>query len=228
MKPITGTFLLTLAMLAGCTSTPEQQQSGFLRDYSQLQPDPDREGVMLYIDRSTDFRPYTKLMIDPVQVMVVPVPDQPPPPRDVVARIGAQLLDSLQRALATGYQLVNAPGPDVLRVRSAITGLAAAKPEAGALDYVPIKAIYNLGREAAGGGPRVAEMKAELEVLDPGGRRVIAATANRKGEKTLTQGDQITWDSLPPITDYWARNIRMRLDKLRGVPGPGVPTGGGQ
>jgi hypothetical protein len=146
----------------------------------------------------------------------------------VIQRIGSQFRDSLQRALAPTYQLVDQPGPDVLRVRSAITGLEAAKPGAGAIDYLPLKALYNVGREAAGAGPRVVEMKAELEVLDPSGKRVAAATVTRKGDQKLPQGEQITWESLQPITDYWAKNFRTRLDELRGVQPPPVASGGQQ
>jgi hypothetical protein len=225
MKLSSGAIIVTLALLAGCKSTPEAPQTGFLGDYSQLQPAPDREGVMLYIDRSADFRPFTKLMFDPVQVLVTPAPDQPPVPPEVVQRIGGQFQQSLRGALAPTYQIVDHPGPDVLRVRSAITGLQAARPEAGAMDYLPIKALYNVGREAAGAGPRVVEMKAEIEVLDPSGKRVAAATTTRKGDQKLPQGEQITWESLQPITDYWAKNFRTRLDELRGVPAPVASSG---
>jgi hypothetical protein len=220
MKRSTGAVLITLALLAGCKSTPETQPSGFLGDYSQLAPAPDREGVMLYVDRSANVRPYTKLLVDPVQVLVTPAPDQAPPPPEVLQRIGAQFQDSLRRALTPAYQMVDQPGPDVLRVRSAITGLRPAKPPTGVTDFIPIKAIYNVGVEATGTAPRVAEMTGEMEVLDPGGKRIAAATATRKGDKKLPQGDQVTWESLPPITDYWAKNFRMRLDELRGVTPP--------
>jgi hypothetical protein len=220
MKLASGAVLITLALLGGCKSTPEAPPSGFLGDYSELQPATDREGVMLYLDKSANFQPYTKLMLDPVQVLVTPNPEQPPPSPEMLQRVGMQFQDSLRRALAPQYQVVDQPGPDVLRVRSAITGLEAAKPAAGAIDYLPFKAIYNVGREAAGAGPRVAELRAEIEVLDPSGKRVAAATATRKGDQKLEQGEQITWESLQPITDYWAQNFRTRLDQLRGVAPP--------
>lgn len=223
-RATTGALLVTLALLGACKSTPENTQTGFLGDYSQLQPAPDREGVMLYVDRSFDFRPYTKLMFDPVQVMVQPTPEQPQVPQDVLQRISGQFQESLRANLGPTYQIVNQPGPDVLRVRSAITNIQAAKPPAGAVDYLPIKALYNVGREAAGAGPRVAEMQSEIEVLAPNGKRVIAATATRKGDERLPQGDTITWETLQPITDYWAKNIRTRLDQLRGVGTPPVAT----
>jgi hypothetical protein len=216
MKATLGTVLIAAFLLAGCASTPPSQ-TGFLGDYSQLQPASDREGVMLYVDRSADLRPYTKLMFDPVQVLATPGPDQAQLPPDVLARIGGQFQASLTRELEPAYQVVTTPGPDVLRVRSAITHIQAVKPEPGAIDYLPIKAAYNVGREATVGGPRVAEMQAELEVLDPSGKRVVAATVTRKGDQQLPQGERITWESLPPITDYWAKNFRNRLDQLRGV-----------
>jgi len=220
MKFSSGAVLLTLVLAAGCQSTgPEvPSHSGFLSDYSQLQPAPDREGVALYIDRSADYRPYTKLMFEPVQILLTPNPEYPQVPQDALARMGMQFQESLRRALEPTYQVVSTPGPDVLRVRAAITGVQPAKPPASAIDYLPFKAIYNVGREAAGAGPRVAEMTAEMEVLGPNGKRLMAATSTRKGDMTLPQGDQITWSALQSISDYWAKNFRMRLDELRGTP----------
>lgn len=221
MKTTLGAVLVTAALVSACASTPPAApRTGFLGDYSQLKPAPDREGVMLYVNQQADLRPYTKLYFDPVQVLAAAAPGQPPLSPEVLQRIGGQFQASLQRELAPAYQVVVAPGPDVLRVRSAITGIQPAKPPAGAIDYLPIKAIYNVGREAAGSGPRVVEMQAEVEVLDPAGRRVVAATATRKGDQQLPQGEQITWQALQPITDYWAKNVRARLDQLRGVTAP--------
>lgn len=219
-----GAIIVAVALLGACKSTPEQTQTGFLGDYSQLKPAPDREGVMLYIDQGFDFRPYTKLMFDPVQVLVTPKPDQPPVPPEVIQRIGLQFQQSLVQNLAPAYQIVDQPGPDVLRVRAAITGLEPAKPPPGAIDFLPLKAAFNVSREAAGAGPRVAEMKSELEVLAPNGKRVAAATVSRRGDQRLPQGGELTWDSLTPITDYWARNFRSRLDQLRGVAQAPVAT----
>lgn len=227
MKRLTsGALIVTMALLGACQSTPEQTQTGFLGDYSQLKPAPDREGVMLYIDQGFDFRPYTKLMLDPVQVLVTPKPDEPPVSPEVIQRIGQQFRQSLAQNLAPTYQLVGQPGPDVLRVRAAITGLEPAKPPPGVIDFLPLKAAFNVGREAAGAGPRVAELRAEIEVLSPENRRVAAATVSRRGDQKLPQGGEITWDSLPPITDYWAKSFRSRLDQLRGVAQPPVATAG--
>lgn len=236
------TAVLTVALTAGCQSPPsaagtastgtdaapatamtkdKPTYSGFLDDYSQLQPAPDREGIMAYIDRSADYRRYTKVMFDPTQFFVTPNPESPEVPRDELVRMGDSLLSAFKKALEPGYQVVSTPGPDVLRVRTAITGIQPAKPSAGFTDYIPIKALFNVGREVAGAGPRTAEMAAEMEVLDPSGKRLAAATATRKGDKNLAQGTQITWKDLQSINDYWAKSFRQRLDELRGARQPG-------
>jgi len=227
MKTSIGTVLVAAA-LAACQSgqhTPpadaaaaqaQTQRSGFLGDYSRLTPAPDREGVELYVDRTEDYNRYTKVLLEPIQVLATPAPGQEPAPPEAVARMSANFQQALQRALAPTYQIVAAPGPDVLRVRIAITNVQPVKPPTGVSDFLPIKALYNAGRAAAGTSPRLIEMTAEMEALAPDGRRVIAATATRRGDKTLPQGEQVSWVELESISDYWAGNFRSRLDELRG------------
>ena len=240
MKVRWSPILFILALTAGCQSNPSPSAtasaekpdavttqkgssafSGFLSDYSQLQPAPDREGVLLFIDRSADYRPYTKVMFDPTEFYVTPNPDYPEVPHNELARMGEDLQRSFMEALAPEYQVVSQPGPGVLRVRTAITGIQPVKPPAGVTDFLPIKAIFNVGREAAGAGPRVAELSAVMEILDPSGKRVAAATATRKGDQRLEQGEKVTWKDLKSINDYWAKGFRQRLDELRGVGGQG-------
>lgn len=170
----------------------------------------------MFIDKTVDIRPYTKLYFDPVQVIATPGPGQAQVPPDVIERMSAKLLASFEKPLAPKYQVVSAPGPDVLRVRTAITGIQPAKPNLNVTDFIPIKALYNAGRDVTGTAPHVEEMKAEAQVLDPRGRLVGEGVVSRKGDKSLPQGEQITWQDLSAITEYWGKNFRQRLDELRG------------
>ena len=122
-------------------------------------------------------------------------------------------------AVASGYQVVNQPGPDVLRIRLAITGVQPASPALGVTDFIPIKAVFNVARDAAGAAPHVAEMSAELEVLDPNGRVVASAVTTRKSDKNLSQGERITWADMQAIAASWAKGLRQNLDRLRGYAG---------
>ena len=216
-------------MLAGCATTNGGTESaaaapvhsGFLSDYSKLRPVEGKEGIQRYLDRSTDLKPYAKVFIDPVQVFVANTPDtykgvQP----DVLKRMADSFGTAFANVVSTGYQVVNAPGPDVLRVRLAITGVQPVSPPLGVTDFIPIKAVFNAGRAAAGAAPRVAEISAELEVLDGQGRPVAAAVATRKSDASLPQNDRVTWNDLSPIVNSWAKQFRLGLDELRGMPAP--------
>jgi hypothetical protein len=193
------------------------QYSGFLEDYSKLVPAKDREGILIYINKTADYSGYTKIMFEPVQVFLTPNPDYKGVQPDVLKRMTDGFLDSFRRNLTPAYEIVHEPGPDVLRVKTAITGVQMVNPAMGVADVVPLKALFNLGRKATGTAPQVIEMTAEMEVFDANGQSLVQAVATRKGEKTLKQGDQITWEEMQAITDYWAKGFRQRMDQLRDI-----------
>jgi len=220
MKTRLGAIALSLALAAGSVWAADDaasKYSGFLGDYSQLKPAPNREGIMRFVNKSIDLRPYTKVTFDPVQIFLTPNPDYKGVQPDALKRVTDNFLASFKLALQSGYEVVSAPGPDVLRVRLAITGVQPANPALTPVDILPIKALFNIGRAAAGEAPKVAEMTAEMEVLDANGNRVAAAVANRKGDKNLDQAAEMSWNDLAPIVDYWAKIFRQGLDEARGV-----------
>lgn len=201
-------------------SSSQPVNSGFLSDYSKLKAAKDREGVRVWIDRSGQSRGYTKIMFRPVEVVLAPNPDYKGVQPDALKRMTDQFADAFKRALAPTYQVVTEPGPDVLQVRLAITGVQPAPTPMNPTDILPIKMVFNAGRAAAGKSPRVAEMTAEMEVLDAANKPIAAAVATRKGDKTLQQGETITWKHLEAITAYWAKSFRERLDEVRSGAAP--------
>ena len=217
-----GVMLVVLTLFAahafaqsGSQAPSRPAYSGFLGDYSKLKPATDREGVMLYVNPSAKGRQYAKVMFRPVEVYVSPSSEYKGVQPDALKRMTDALVASLTKALAPAYEIVSTPGPDVLEVRAVITGLQVVKPGLTPIDFLPIKAVFNAGRAAAGKSPQVVELTAEIELLDNNNNRLAAAVANRKGDKTLHQGERITWQHLQAISDYWATNFRQRLDELR-------------
>lgn len=209
--------------LAGCAGGSMQggssagfQKSGFLADYSRLQAVEGLEGTYRYVDRSANLRPYSKVLIEPVQVILAAGADASQVSPDVMKRVSEAARMEFVGALLSGYQVVDKPGPDVIRVRLAITGIQPVKPDLGVTDFIPIKAIFNVARDASGKAPQVAELSAEAEVLDPAGRVVAQAVSTRKADKTLSQGEKITWKDLQSIVAVWGKSLRQNLDMLRG------------
>jgi len=211
-------------ILAGCAGEPATQggtaapvsNTGFLSDYSKLRPLEGTDGTYRYIDSNANLRSYTKILIDPVQVFVTPSPDYKGLQPDMLKRMADAFRMEFVGAMLSGYQVVEKPGPDVLRVRLAITGVQPVKPDLGVTDFIPIKAVFNVARSAAGAAPQVAEMSAEAEVLDANDRVVGAAVSTRKASKTLPQGEKITWTDLQVIAATWAKGLRQQIDAARG------------
>ena len=216
------------ALMAGCAGSGTSPASstggnvsaadfsGFLADYSKLKPVDGIDGTLRYVDTSMNLRPYKKVIIDPVLVFMTHNPEYHGLQPDALKRMSDALETAFLSALVDGYQVVNAPGPDVMRLRLAITGVQAVKPPLGASDLIPIKAVFNVARSAAGDAPMVAEISAEMEMLDSNGRVIGAAVASRKGDKALPQGASITWQDLQASANFWAKNLRNYLDYARG------------
>lgn len=224
MKPIA--IILALALLGGCAGTPRTPNdswptnapySGFLGDYSKLHALPDHPGTLLYVDRSINLRPYTKIIIDPVQVFLTENLDYRGLQPEVLLRMTETLSSGFQRVMQSDYRVVNIAGPDVLRIRLAITNVHPVELPLKPTDFIPIKALVNVGRAAVGESPHLVELSAEMEVLDPTGRVVMSGVSTRQGEHTLAQGDKITWADLTPILNAWANRFRQSLDEARGV-----------
>lgn len=221
---VIGALAATIVSLAGCAGSSALQggtaapvvQSGFLSDYSRLRPLEGVDGTYRYIDSSANLRPYNKVLIDPVQVFVTPDPEYKGVQPDVLKRMADAFRMEFVGAMLSGYHVVEKPGPDVLRVRLAITGVQPVKPDLGVTDFIPIKAVFNVARGAAGAAPRVAEMSAEAEILDANGQVVGAAVSTRQASRSLPQGEKITWADLQVIAAAWASGLRQQVDYARG------------
>jgi hypothetical protein len=108
-----------------------------------------------------------------------------------------------------GYQLVDAPGPDVLHI------------EAYVIDLVIKVPTQSTARGQQGGVSSYAEVTALLELYDSESQEILARLADR-GDPTSSAG----WASIQPgfvkadltrLFEYWAGLLREGLDKIREV-----------
>lgn len=185
---------------------------------AKLRPAPDNPGVQRYFSDKPSLKAYTKVLFDPVQVIVAHGSDAKALPAGAVQRMAEAAHHKFARALSPTYEVVSAPGPDVIRVRMAITNVQAVNPDRTLTDHVPIKAVFNLARKATGTAPQVAEISGEMGILAPSGEVVGAVMATRKSSKMQADREKITWDDLRVITAAWAKHLRSGLDAMRSAP----------
>jgi Protein of unknown function (DUF3313) len=202
--------------LAACAAgqSGKAKPSGFLGDYSKLHAGEKGEALLVYVDPQASFAKYRKVMIDPVTIWRN-VDTAAIPPADA-----RELIDELELMLRItlddDYEVVTQPGPDVLRVRAAITEAEGSWVPGSLADRLDSD-LQDAGVAAPSKATRgfVGRAGIEAELLDAAsGTRVAAAVDRRAGAQTFdsTKG---TWDDVEQAFAHWADRLRDRLRELR-------------
>ena len=196
-----GLLLILVFLLGGCAAgrmDDVAEETGFLVDYSQLTPGGEDRAALTYVDADVDFKKYDALMFDRVSVWLSPEAEN----RDVDPAVFKKMSDyfrqALVKAVEDGYAVVDQPGPNVIRVRAAITDVEPSDPIAKAVS------VDHIGTGGA---------EAEMELLDSmSSERLAAAVDRRRGGKPASRA---VWEDTKDAFDYWARRFRERLDEVR-------------
>jgi hypothetical protein len=206
------------AVLVGCATTRATrgaEPQGFLGDYSQLREGEGDEAQLVYINRLVNFSKYNAVIIDSVTFWETG--------ESKLSKEDKQALtDELYLSLDTklkerGFATVERPGPNVLRLRAAITEARGAKVVANAVtSIVPqTRLITTLGGMATDKAVLVGKAGIEVELQDSlSGQRVAAGVDERVGTKTI-RGAFGEWKHVTEAFDYWAGRIAKRLEELR-------------
>ena len=210
----------------------EYQHKDFMSDYSKLEPEGGESKAFGYRDSTVEFKKYNKLMIDRIKVWVKDDAEykgiDPAELKELVDYFHQAIVD----AVSDKYPVVTEPGPDVLRLRLAITDLVPNKVSASVVSLV-VPALW-LGEAGAGAAegeagstPFVGEATIELEAMDSQSNKQVAAyIETRIGKKYYwTKGVATgisqyskaysTWAYTKEAMDYWANLVRERLDAAR-------------
>jgi len=223
-RQVLASALLVAVLGGGCSSTFQARKavpSGFLGDYSQLRPGTGDEALLVYFNPQADFKKYTGLMIDPIRMYAAsPDSDLAKVPREDQQRLVNYFDATLREHLKKDCQIVEKPGPDVIRLRVAITE---AEHSNVVLDTVstllPIAiATSALQTVALGSSMAVGKVGVEFEVLDSvTGERLAAAVDARVGRKITGNFDKFnSWRAAEDSFDYWAERLQRRVREIRG------------
>jgi hypothetical protein len=204
--------------LGGCAAgqTGRAKPSGFLGDYAQLQAGAKGQALMVYVRPDADFAKYRKMLIDPVAIYRTAETGTIPP--EEAQNLIEDLEDVLRMTLDDDYDIVTEPGPDVLRLRAAITEAEGSwrvvDGRLGDRFDDDLQAVTPKQPSSATRG-FVGKAGIEAEILDAAsGTRLAAAIDRRAGEHTL-KPDKDEWDDVEDAFRFWAERLRDRLRELR-------------
>lgn len=197
-------FVMTICivgMVCGCTAQ-RAKRTGFLSDYSQLQPQSDVSYRYIAPGRLRD---YSKFIIDPVTVHLHRrSAAKKKISEENLTDLKNYMHTALVKAIEDRYEVVYRPGPGVARARVALTDIKKAEV---LLNIHPASKLMGAGL----GG---ASLEAEL-VDSQTGKQIAALVESQLGDRLSLDGLN-TWGDAKAIMDDWAGRFRRRLDEAHG------------
>jgi hypothetical protein len=211
--------LLTLGLTA-CSTTKQTRSvepSGFLTNYEQLREGKGEESLLLYMNPSASWSQYNKIMLDPIEVWYGGDHKMDKVPKDELQGLVDYLNLAIRNQLAGDYTFVTEPGPDVLRLRVAITDAKKSRVVADVVSTIvpQVRTLSGLKRLTTGTHAFVGRAAVEAEILDSAsGERLWAGVDERAGGKSV-RGMFSRWNDVEEACNYWAERLKTRLAEER-------------
>jgi hypothetical protein len=221
---VMGITLVTFTISCASTSsqskgaTAEAQKLGFLGEYAQyLQPGPEGGAKMRWLKPGVDFGKYNKVMLDSVIFFFADSSGykgiDPQALKELADACDLQVINVLKGT----YPIVAEPGPDVVRIRFAITDLEQSRPVLSAVTtVVPIGlGISIIKKGATGSWTGSGATGAELMAIDSMTGNVIAVAQDKKTAGFTERFSK--WGSAEDAFKFWGERLKLFLDQAHGV-----------
>ncbi|WP_425917418.1 DUF3313 family protein [Pseudomonas sp. GWSMS-1] len=207
-----GLVLSASVLLAGCASkTPTPSQySGFLSDYSQLQPTQSPSGatVMRWVAPDFQLANYSSVLVEKPLFYPAPTPSAQVS-QQTLNDIASYLQQAIRLELAPRMRIVEQADRDTLVLRSAITAVNLSPEGLKVYEVIPIALVAAAASTAAGTRDLNTEIYVELEAIDGSNSKPMARVV-RKGHGLQLENNstQLRLDDITPALDTWAKDAR--------------------
>ena len=212
----------------------DYEAKGFLSDYSKISKTKNPDGSYEYKDTTVDYGKYNKLLVDRIKIFFKDDSDYKGIDPDELKVLTDYFYEAVSKAVGDAYPMVKEPGPDVLRLRVAVTDLVPNKPEASVATLViPFSWVADAGSGVAKGetGSTVftGHATVEVEALDSESSEQLVAFIETETGKKYNWAHGVTkgvtgymnayskWNYTKTAMDDWAHLLRVRLDAAHGI-----------
>jgi len=213
-------ILIMVAGMAGCAQTEQAktvETSGFLGDYSILQPGKEGEALLVYKNPQADFSIYQAVYVEPATVMISKTSTVPQEELNRLADdLRAKVIWKLKQDFLVAPKLI----PGALRVELALTE---AEPSDVGMDIVstiipPAGMVSGAQGLATGTRAFVGRASVETKLTDGNTGTLLMAAADRRVGGRSLDGSMDSWDDVQQAFEYWADQLSQRLREWRQTP----------
>ena len=210
-------------ILIACATTQQANNvvtTGFLDDYSILQKGTgEHEALQRYVNPIAEWKKYTKVMIEPVQLWMDKGSSLRNISRDDRVRLTYLLYGKIRDGLLSDYRVVREPGPHVMRISVALTEAEASSPVLDTISSVLPTGYLVSGTKsvATGTGTFMGAASVEAKITDSELGTLLAAAVDRRGGTKSLSGSTDQWSDVEDSFQFWASTLRYRLCQWRGA-----------
>ncbi|TDY42649.1 uncharacterized protein DUF3313 [Paraburkholderia rhizosphaerae] len=212
---------IAVVFVAGCASsnTPTQSEySGFLKDYSNLHEttDPDGETFLRYVNPKLNPTNYSAVIVEPVTMYPKAEPtDQLS--QATIDQVRNYSTACLKQAIGSRVKVTETPGPGVVNLRVAITGVASSAEGLQPYQVLPMAFVATMAIDTVAGAPQKAKLLVEAlgtdsvsgEVLS----KVVRTHTGERLQRVASNEPVITFESVKPIMDQWCDSVSKTVSQ---------------
>jgi hypothetical protein len=210
---------LSLAMAMTVTSCASfSKQSGFLDGYyKNLQPGPEGGAKQRWIKPGVDFSKYDKVMLDSVVFYFAPDSEDQGIDPEQMKELSDAFNKELVDALKDGYPIVADPGPGVLRLKFALTGIKQSRPVlSGLTSVVPVGlAVSVVKKGSTGSWTGSGATRGEVIAIDPMSNDVLGVAVDEQSAGFTERFSK--YGSAKEAFKFWAGRFRVFLDQAHNI-----------
>jgi len=194
--------------------------SGFLGSpdvYKQLTPGPEGGAKLRWVKPGADLSKYNSFMVDSVVFYLADQSEY----KGIDPQVMKDLADSFNKELVAAfkdkYPIVADPGPDVARIKIAITNIERSQPGVSAItSIIPVGiAVSVVTRGATGGWAGSGETCAEFMVLDSESNEALVMAVDQQQAAFASRFSN--YGSAEDAFKFWSARIVTALDEAKGI-----------
>jgi hypothetical protein len=200
-----------VATLTGCTGQQKQGPSGFLQNYPPFEKGP--EGIdKRYVNPDVNFGKYDKVMMDEVVFFFKTDADY----KGIKPSEINELSEAFHKTFVEVMRdiMTDSPGPNVIRMRLAVTDLEPSSPVGGTMStIIPVGLAYSLAKKGTTGEyAGIGSASMEAEFLDSMSNDRIGAVID------TVPGGKFDVGKLSPAKsafEFWANRLRAFMSGVK-------------
>ena len=202
--------LAALFMVSGAVA----DNSGFLDDYSKLEPIPGTDARVYHAPGAWEnFKNYKAVMIDQPEFIIAADSEYRGVKPDEAKAVADLMRQKMSEAVSKTLPVVDMAGPGVLYIGIAASNVHLKKKKRGLLGYTPAGFVVTSAAAATQGMEEkifLQDMKLEIKVLDSQTQELLAAAVDQINPSAKKPGE--TWADEHTVVKYWSERLQCRFD----------------